>query len=55
MYSPCPETATTHPYLTYDETQASEAAFAGRPLNPKWTERAQHIYVELRLVIEGRK
>jgi hypothetical protein len=30
--------------LSYDERQAAEAAFAGRPLNPRWSARARAVY-----------
>jgi hypothetical protein len=30
--------------LSYDERQAAEAAFAGRPLNPRWSTRARAVY-----------
>lgn len=30
--------------LTYDERKAAEAAFAGRPCNPRWSESAKRVY-----------
>ena len=30
--------------LSYDERQAAEAAFAGRPFNPRWSARARAVY-----------
>ena len=30
--------------LTHDEKKAAEAAFAGRPFNPKWSDRARAVY-----------
>ena len=30
--------------LSHDERQAAEAAFAGRPLNPRWSARARAVY-----------
>jgi uncharacterized protein DUF6573 len=30
--------------LSHDEKNAAEAAFAGRPLNPKWSARARTVY-----------
>jgi uncharacterized protein DUF6573 len=30
--------------LSYDEKNAADAAFAGKPLNPKWSTRAQTVY-----------
>ena len=30
--------------LSHDERQAAEAAFAGRPLNPRWSARAKAVY-----------
>jgi Family of unknown function (DUF6573) len=30
--------------LSHDEKNAAEAAFAGRPMNPKWTVRARTVY-----------
>ena len=30
--------------LTYDERKAAEAAFAGRPFNPAWSESAKRVY-----------
>ncbi|WP_173049736.1 hypothetical protein [Nitrospira sp. KM1] len=31
-------------YLTHDERLAADAAFAGRPFNPKWSLRAKAVY-----------
>lgn len=30
--------------LTHDEKKAAEAAFAGRPFNPKWSKQARSVY-----------
>lgn len=30
--------------LTHDEKKAAEAAFSGRPFNPKWSDRARNVY-----------
>ncbi len=30
--------------LTYDEKKAAEAAFTGRPFNPKWSDAARTVY-----------
>ena len=30
--------------ITHDEKKAAEAAFAGRPFNPKWSEAARLVY-----------
>ena len=46
--------STAVPSLTYDEQKASEAAFHGLPLNPKWSSRAQAIYVGILAVTNGR-
>ena len=37
---------TTRPprILTHDERKAAEAAFAGRPCNPRWSESAKRVY-----------
>ncbi len=37
-----------HPPLTHDERKAAEAAFHGRPINPMWSQKAQHIYDGIR-------
>ena len=37
-----------HPPLTHDERKAAEAAFQGRPINPMWPQKAQHIYDGIR-------
>jgi len=56
MYTPIPEHQdVAHDYLTYDETLAAEAAFAGRPMEVRWTERARAVYVGLRHAIENRE
>ena len=33
-----------HRALSHDERHAAEAAFAGRPLNPRWSARARAVY-----------
>ncbi|MBM4128007.1 MAG: hypothetical protein FJ247_11770 [Nitrospira sp.] len=38
------ETTRTPRILTYDERKAAEAAFAGRPFNPDWSESAKKVY-----------
>ena len=30
--------------ITHDEKKAAEAAFAGRPFNPKWSDAARIVY-----------
>jgi hypothetical protein len=40
--------------LTYDEHKASEAAFRGLPLDPKWSRHAQEIYRGILAVTTGR-
>ena len=40
--------------LTYDEHKASEAAFRGLPLDPKWSRHAQEIYRVILAVTKGR-
>jgi len=40
--------------LTHDEYKASEAAFHGLPLDPKWSRRAQKIYLGILAVTNGR-
>ena len=34
--------------LTYDETKAAEAAFAGLPFNPNWSMAAYAVYEGIR-------
>ena len=46
--------ATTDAPLTHDERKAAEAAFRGLPLDPKWSHRAQHIYLGILAVTNGR-
>ncbi|MBX3326530.1 MAG: DUF6573 family protein [Nitrospira sp.] len=38
------DTTRTPRTLTHDERKAAEAAFAGRPLNPTWSEAAKRVY-----------
>ena len=38
--------------LTYDETKASEAAFAGMPFNPNWSLAAYDVYDGIRQAME---
>jgi len=40
--------------LTHDEHKASEAAFHGLPLDPKWSSHAQEIYLGILAVTNGR-
>ena len=40
--------------LTYDEHKASEAAFRGLPLDPKWSKHAQEVYRGILAVTKGR-
>ena len=40
--------------LTQDEHKASEAAFHGLPLDPKWSRHAQKIYLGILAVTNGR-
>ena len=44
----------TRATLTHDEHKASEAAFRGLPLNPKWSRHAQEIYLGILEVTKGR-
>ena len=39
--------------LTHDEHKASEAAFHGLPLDPKWSRHAQEIYRGILAVTNG--
>ncbi|MBL8038668.1 MAG: hypothetical protein JNN16_14310 [Nitrospira sp.] len=38
------DTTRTPRTLTHDERKAADAAFAGRPLNPTWSEAAKRVY-----------
>ena len=38
------DTTRTSRTLTHDERKAAEAAFAGRPFNPAWSESAKRVY-----------
>ncbi|MBX3235598.1 MAG: hypothetical protein KF814_05555 [Nitrospiraceae bacterium] len=38
------DTPLTPRELTYDEKKAAEAAFTGRPFNPKWSDAARTVY-----------
>ena len=40
--------------LTHDERKASEAAFHGLPLDPRWSSHAQEIYLGILAVTKGR-
>ena len=40
--------------LTHDEHKASEAAFHGLPLDPKWSKQAQEIYLGILEVTNGK-
>jgi hypothetical protein len=40
--------------LTYDEQKAAEAAFAGAPSNPKWTESARLLHARLSAAMQNR-
>jgi hypothetical protein len=40
--------------LTHDEHKASEAAFHGLPLDPKWSTHAQEIYLGILDVTNGK-
>jgi len=40
--------------LTHDDHKASEAAFHGLPLDPKWSHHAQEIYLGILGVTNGR-
>ncbi len=44
----------TRATLTFDEHKASEAAFHGLPLDPKWSRHAQEIYLGILEVTNGR-
>ena len=45
---------TTGAILTHDEHKASEAAFHGLPLDPKWSRHAQEIYLGILEVTNGK-
>jgi hypothetical protein len=47
-------TLTTDTLLTHDEHKAAEAAFRGLPLNPRWSSKAQEIYLRILEVTHGR-
>jgi hypothetical protein len=47
-------TLTTEAPLTHDEQKAAEAAFRGLPLNPRWSQSAQQIYLRILAVTNGR-
>ena len=38
------DTTLTPRQITHDEKKAAEAAFAGRPFNPKWSDAARIVY-----------
>lgn len=40
--------------LTHDERKAAEAAFRALPLNPRWSQKAQLLYLEILRVTQGR-
>ena len=40
--------------VTHDEHKASEAAFHGLPLDPKWSKHAQEIYLGIVEVTNGK-
>lgn len=44
MSSYCMNDKQTPRVLSHDERHAAEAAFAGRPLNPRWSARAKAVY-----------
>lgn len=44
----------TVPILTHDECKAAEAAFRGLPMNPRWSHKAQQIYLGILAVTNGR-
>ena len=41
------DTTLTPRQITHDEKKAAEAAFAGRPFNPKWSDSARIVYAGL--------
>lgn len=45
---------TTEAPLTHDEQKAAEAVFRGLPLNPRWSQSAQQIYLRILAVTNGR-
>ncbi len=47
-------TVTTEAPLTHDEQKAAEAAFRGLPLNSRWSQNAQQIYLRILAVTNGR-
>ncbi len=38
------DTALAPRQITHDEKKAAEAAFTGRPFNPKWSDAARIVY-----------
>jgi hypothetical protein len=40
--------------LTYDEQKAAAAAFAGKPLNPDWSDDAKAVYVGIAAALSAR-
>lgn len=40
--------------LSHDEHKAAEAAFRGLPLDPRWSQKAQQIYLGILAVTNGR-
>jgi hypothetical protein len=40
--------------LTHDERKAAEAAFRGLPLNARWSQNAQRIYLGICGITRGR-
>ena len=47
------DTTRTPRILTHDERKAAEAAFAGRPFNPTWSESAKKVYEGLVQALPG--
>ncbi len=45
---------TTVAPLTHDEQKAAEAAFRGLPINSRWSQSAQQIYLRILAVTNGR-
>jgi len=50
----CPQNMENTPrQLSHDERHAAEAAFAGRPFNPRWSARAKAVYEGIRSSMPG--
>ena len=47
------DTTLTPRQITHDEKKAAEAAFAGRPFNPKWSDAARMYEIKSELDADG--